>query len=160
MTLKLPLVALSTIFVTAPLLAASFGGVDVPPPPSPRPVTETHFGQEVSDPYRFFEHVKDPAVQAWMKAQAGATEAILAKIPGREDMLARIREIESKASGVTDAAVRTANGRYFFLKRDPGDNQFRLVWREGADGADRLIVDPEALAKKTGTPHAVMDFRP
>jgi prolyl oligopeptidase len=160
MNLKPTLVALSTMLFATPLLAATFAGVDVPPPPAPRPVTETHFAIELADPYRFFEDVKDPAVQAWMKAQASATEAILAKIPGRDDMLARIREIESKASGTTDAAVRTANGRYFFLKRDPADNQFRLVWREGPNGTDRPIVDPEALAKKTGTPHAIMDFRP
>ncbi len=52
------------------------------------------------------------------------------------------------------------NNRYFFQKRDPKDNQFRLVWRAGPDGPDRLIFDPEDLARKTGTPHAIMDFAP
>ena len=46
------------------------------------------------------------------------------------------------------------------MQREPTDNQFKLVWRESATGPDRLIVDPEALAKTTGTPHAVMDFTP
>jgi prolyl oligopeptidase len=157
-TLRRPVVLLVSLFVAPVALAASFGGVDVPPPPAPRPLTETIWGVAVPDPYRFLEDTKDPQVQSWMKAQNDATEAIFARIPGRETMLARIREIESKASGVTQSAERAAGGRYVFLKRDPQDNQFKLVWRETADGPDRLIVDPEALAKATGKPHAVMDF--
>ena len=140
--------------------AASFGGVDVPPPPDPRPVTETFWGVSVTDPFRFLEDTKDPQVQAWMKAQSEATEVILARIPGRKSMLDRIVEIESKASGLTQTIDRTEGGRYFFQKRDPQDNQFKLVWRESAAGADRLVVDPEILAKATGTPQAIMDFTP
>lgn len=141
-------------------LAASFGGIEVPPPPPARPVTETFHGTTVVSPFRWMEDLKDPEVQSWMKAQNDATEAIFARIPGRDTMLARIKEIEGKAAGLTSDAVRTANGRYFFLQREPADNQFKLVWRERADGPDRLIVDPEALAKSTGKPHAVMDFAP
>ena len=161
--MKIPLAASPLVWslLAAPLAtAASFGGVDVPPPPAPRPVTETFWGVAVTDPFRFLEDTKDPQVQAWMKAQNDATEAIFARIPGRETMLARIREIESKASGVTQAIDRAEGGRYFFQKRDPQDNQFKLVWRESAGGPDRLIVDPEALAKASGTPQAIMDFAP
>jgi prolyl oligopeptidase len=156
----LRLIAALVLLYGSPLLAATFAGVDVPPPPAPKVVTDTHFGVAVDDPYRFFEDVKDPSVQAWMKAQASATDAILAKLPGRESLLARMKEIESKASGLTDRAVRAPSGRYFFLKRDPSDNQFRLVYRDTANAPDKLIVDPEALAKASGTPHAVMDFAP
>jgi prolyl oligopeptidase len=138
------LLALTALLAAAPIHAASFGGVDVPPPPAAR----------------WMEDLKDPEVQAWMKAQNDATEAIFARIPGRDAMLARIKEIESKAAGLTSDAVRTADGRYFFLQREPQDNQFKLVWRERVDGPDRLVVDPEALAKATGKPHAIMDFAP
>ncbi|MDH5285073.1 MAG: prolyl oligopeptidase family serine peptidase [Betaproteobacteria bacterium] len=146
--------------LAAPLPAAKFGGVEVPAPLSPRPVVETHWGTPVEDPYRYFEDTKDAGVQSWMKAQADATDAILARIPGREALLARIREIESQASGNASRTVRTAGGRYFYEKRDPQDNQFRLVWRESANGPDRLILDPEQLSRKTGRPHAIMDFAP
>ena len=156
-----PLFALAAALVAAaPVHAASFGGVEVPPPPAARPVTETFHGTTVVSPFRFMEDTKDPEVASWMKAQNAATEAIFARIPGRDAMLAKIKEVEGKAAGVTQSPTRTANGRYFFLQREPTDNQFRLVWRESATGTDRLIVDPEALAKATGTPHAVMDFAP
>jgi prolyl oligopeptidase len=96
-------------------LAATIAGVEVPTPLPQRNVSDTHFGVSVDDPYRYFEDAKEPAVAAWMKANAEATTAILARIPGRDDLLARIKEIESKASGQTDRAVRVASGRYFFL---------------------------------------------
>lgn len=143
-----------------PASAASIAGVTVPPPLAAREVVDSHWGKKVADPYRFLENVADPEVQAWMKGQADATSAILAKIPARDKLLARMREIESKSSGLATNLARTAGGRYFFLKRDPADNQFRLVWREKAEGPDRLIVDPDELRKKTGKPHAVMDFAP
>jgi len=152
--------ALAATFAAPPAFAASFGGVEVPPPPPARPVAETFHGVTVESPFRFMEDVTNPDVQAWMKAQNDATEAIFARIPARATMLARIKEIESKAAGLTQSATRTANGRYFFQLRDPQDNQFKLVWRERVDGPDRLIVDPEALAKATGKPHAILDFAP
>ena len=61
-------------------------------------------------------------------------------------------------SGIATQVQQSAGDRWFFLKRDPGDNQFRLVWRERADGPDRLLIDPETLSKSTGQPHAIMDF--
>lgn len=155
---------LASLFVclaaALPVDAASIAGVDVPPPLAAREVVDTHWGKKVSDPYRFLENVSDPGVRSWMKGQADATAAILARIPARDRLLARFKDIETRASGLVDNVTRVASGRYFFLKRDPTDNQFRLVVRDRADGPDRLIVDPEELRKKTGKPHAIMDFAP
>ena len=44
----------------------------VPGPLTPQPVTETHWGTPVVDPFRFLEDVKRPEVQQWMRAQADA----------------------------------------------------------------------------------------
>jgi prolyl oligopeptidase len=134
--------------------------MSVPPPLPPQTVTETHWGTAVADPYRFLENVKDPQVQAWLKAQATATDALLASIPGRAALLKRMREIEDAAAGLTSDVVRTETDRYFFLRRNPGEGQFKLVWRDGVNGADTVIVDPEALSKAAGRPHAIMDFAP
>lgn len=151
----------AALLAASPLaLAASFSGVEVPAPPPPKIVSDTYFGVRVDDPYRFFEEVKNPDVQAWMKAQADATSGIIARIPGRDPLLARIKQIDSISSGSTATAVRVASGRYFSQKRDPADNQFRLVYRDTADGPDRLIVDPAAFSRQTGSPHAIMDFAP
>ena len=138
--------------------AATFAGVDVPPPLPAKPVTDTLWGTPITDPYRFLENVADPQVQQWMRAEADATAAIMARIPGRDALIARFKTIEDGASGLTTQVQHTPGGRWFFQKRDPGENQFRLVWRERADGPDHLLFDPEALRKATGEPHAILDF--
>jgi prolyl oligopeptidase len=155
-TVRVALLAL----VAPAALAATFAGVEVPPPLPPQAVSEMHWGTSVADPYRFVENTADPAVQRWMRAQAGATREILDRIPGRAALLARIREIDDGASGVVTSIARTDGGRYFFLRREPGESQFRLVWRDGADGSDTVAIDPHVLTKATGVTHAILDFAP
>jgi hypothetical protein len=103
---------LAAVLGAGPVLAATIAGIELPAPLPAKPVVETHWGSKVEDWYRYFEDTKDPAIQAWMKGHADATEEILAKIPGREPLLARIREIETQASGLATEVTRTRNGRY------------------------------------------------
>jgi prolyl oligopeptidase len=97
-----------------------------------------------------------------MKGQSEATQQILARIPGRQPLLARVREIDAAAAGQVGDARRTDSGRLFFTRRDPGDNQFKLVMREGvaSTNADRVLVDAEALGTRAGQPLAIVDFAP
>ena len=137
---------------------AHFLGVQVPPPLPANNVVDTYWGTPVDDPYRFLENTKDPAVQAWMKAQADATEAVLAQLPLRQKLLQRIAQIDAAGSLAVNAVQRTAAGRLFYLRRSASDNQFKLVFRDSASAAEQLLVDPDELAKTTGKPHAIGGF--
>jgi prolyl oligopeptidase len=139
--------------------AATFAGVDVPPPLPPRPVVDVHWGVSVEDPYRFLENASDADVQAWMRGQADATTAILARLPGRERLLARVREIDAAIPGVVGEVDRDRRGRLTYLKRAAHESQFRLVRRDAADAPERVLVDPEAIGKATGKPHAIGTFK-
>ncbi|MEY3136080.1 MAG: hypothetical protein RJA39_1965, partial [Pseudomonadota bacterium] len=112
------------------------------------------------DPYRFLEQVKDPAVVNWMKGQAEATESILKQIPGRASILASLKEKDSVGGSVISAITRTESGRWFYLKREQGQSQAKLVWRDGLTGEERLLVDPVAVTKEKGRPHAIQSFHP
>lgn len=138
----------------------SVAGVTVPAPLPPQPVTDSMHGVRVDDPWRFAENVSDPTVAGWKKSQAEATQQILARLPGREALLRRVREIDAAAAGQLQALRRTDSGRLFFTRRDPGENQFKLVMRDGVGGADRVLVDAEALGKRAGKPLAILDFAP
>jgi prolyl oligopeptidase len=140
--------------------AAQFAGVDVPAPPAPRNVVDTHWGVQVDDPYRFLEDTADPEVQKLMRDQAEAAYAILAKIPGRDKLLERIRQIDADTPAVVGSVHRDERGGLFYLKREASDNQFKLYWREKPGARDVLLVDPEIEAKATGKPHAIGDFGP
>lgn len=147
-------------FAAPAVCAATFLGVEVPPPLPAKNVVDTYWGTPVDDPYRFLENVKDPAVQAWMKAQADATDAIIAQLPVRDALRKRLAEIDDAVPSVVTSVRRLSTGRYFFLRRNAGENQFKLVRRDKLDGEDVVLVDPDALAKATGKPHAIGEFAP
>jgi prolyl oligopeptidase len=137
-----------------------FAGVDVPPPMPAQNVPDVHWGVTVDDPYRFLEQVKDPAVMSWMKGQAEATDSILKRIPGRSTIVAALKEKESVGGTVISSIYRTKNNRWFYLKRSQGQSQAKLVWRDGVNGEEKLLVDPEQISKEMGKPHAVQSFHP
>ena len=137
-----------------------FAGVDVPPPMPVQNVQDVHWGVTVDDPYRFLEQVKDPAVMNWMKGQADATDSILKRIPGRSTILSALKEKESVGGTVISAITRTKSNRWFYLKRSQGQSQAKLVWRDGVNGEEKLLVDPEQISKAMGKPHAIQSFHP
>ena len=158
--LLLGLLGLSHWAVSAQPVAFKFAGVDVPPPLAVQNVQDTYWGVKVDDPYRFLEQVKDPAVVTWMKAQAEATETILQRIPGRLSILSALKEKESVAGTLISSIYRTKDNRWFYLKRAQGQSQAKLVWRDGLNGDEKILVDPEQITKEKGKPHAIQSFHP
>lgn len=127
--------------------------VKPPPPPAPtypavpiRPVTDNYHGTQVVDPYRYMEDLKNPEVQALMKVQNDFARGMLDRIPGRAALATRITELSQ--SGVAITGVKLAAGRVFYFKLAPGDSKRRLYVRDGMNGPERLLVDPD----KVGSP--------
>jgi prolyl oligopeptidase len=89
------------------------------------------------------ENLKDPQVEAWMKAQNDYTRALLAKIPGREQLLARIRTLDETVPQVQ--AQRLPGDVYLIMKRLPSEILYKLYVRQGLNGGDKLLVDPEQV---------------
>src|SRR6202795_2413896 len=106
-----------------------------------RDVKETFFGTEISDPYRWLEDLKSPEVSSWMHAQNDYTRAVLERIPNREKLLKRIAELDD--SGVRVNGLQSFGGRLFYLKQATGEDNRRLYVRDGAGGAERLLLDPQ-----------------
>ena len=158
--LRFSALALLTGALLCPAHAATFAGVAVPPPLPAQPTTDVYWGVPVPDPYQFLENTSDPKVQAWMRAQADSTAAILAKLPGRDALRSRIAEIDSDIPAVVSRIHRDAQGRLTYLKRTATENQLKLYRRDAFDAPERLLVDPDAIAKATGRPHAIGFFEP
>lgn len=140
--------------------AATVAGVEMPAPHPPCPVTDTYWGEKVEDPYRCLENTADAAVQAYMKAQADAAARVLARIPGRDRLLERLKAIDAEVPANVSDVQRDRQGNLFYEKRLASDNQFKLYMRRGLDGPEKLLVDPDALAKATGQPHAIGSHAP
>jgi len=108
-----------------------------------RPVIDDYRGIKVADPYRYMENLQDPAVQSWLKAHDDHARSVLASIPGRQQLLARIEELDQSVSRV--GAVRLPGDLYLVIKQLPSDNVFKLYRRSGLAGQDALLLDPEKI---------------
>lgn len=131
-----------------------------PPAALVKPVTDTYFGTTLTDPYRYMEDLSLPEVQQWAKAQADDTRALLGSLRGRAKLLARIDELEASVQSRMASVKRLPGNVYFYLKRGAKDNQFKLYVRRGLNGAEKLLVDPEAMTKKGGPPQAINFYQP
>jgi len=117
-----------------------------PPPIAPvRPVTDTYFSKQVTDPYRYLENLADPAVQSWMAQQNTYTRAVLARLPGREKLLSRIRALEEAGPARVWGVVRLPDDGYLYLKRRPGEGGGTLYRRHGLAGPETLVADPARI---------------
>jgi prolyl oligopeptidase len=137
------------------------------PPVAPiRNVADIHFGVRVDDPYRYMENVNDPDVAGWMKGQSDYARGILDRIPGRASLLVRMDEITQKnaiaqGGGNISGVRRLPGGRYFYLKAQPSQDQTaKLYTRQGLDGPEVLLVDPNVATMATGKPHVIDGYVP
>ena len=163
MKLPVTLAALAVACGVAQAQLRSVLGVELPAPWPPGQASDTHWGTTVPDPYRTLESTRDEAVQRWLRAQAETTDQVLARLPGRQALLERIRALDADARGSVSSLKRTDSGRVFFLRRNPGEQQPKLVLRERIDAdpaADRVLIDPDELSRAAGRPVSIMDFAP
>ncbi|HLZ09806.1 MAG TPA: prolyl oligopeptidase family serine peptidase, partial [Chloroflexota bacterium] len=129
--------------VVAPNLKAQQGAPAKPPVAPVRPVTDDYYGTKIVDDYRYMENLNDPEVQSWFTNQDAYTRATLASIPGRDKLLARLRELSNSAPVVVSDIQRLPGGLYFYQKRLAGQQIPKLYTRQGLKGAERLLVDPD-----------------
>jgi len=120
--------------------------MNIPKPPATRqqPVTDDYFGHKIVDPYRWLEDGSTPETQQWVAEQLGFTRAILDRLPGREQLHARMEQL-LEIGNLGDTQV---GGDYVFhTRRDGKQNQPVLYVRKGVDGRDEVLVDANQLSK-------------
>ena len=123
-----------------------------------RPVTEEYFGVKVVDPYRWLEHTSDPEVIAWMKAQNDYTRAVLARIPGRDALLERVKALDNAGNVVS--GLQVWGGHYFYYKTEPGSDNRKLFTRDTLGSPERLLVNPEKMTTADGKHYSIDYFQP
>ncbi|MEJ7932901.1 prolyl oligopeptidase family serine peptidase [Sphingobium sp. AN558] len=109
-------------------------------------IVEDHFGVKVADPYRWLESDlrSDPAVRDWVRRENGLTRAYIDALPGRDALKARMQALFSHGRFTIP---RKAGGRYFYGYNSGLQNQTPLYLREGLDGRQRLLLDPNDWAR-------------
>jgi prolyl oligopeptidase len=133
---------LALVLLTAGVPLAQPGKPDYPPSRRENTVDRYH-GVQVADPYRWLEDASNPEVEKWTAGQNALTRGLLDKAPGREPIQKRLEQL--LAIGSVGVPV-PAKGKYFYTRREGKQNQPILYMRQGIDGEDKVIVDPNALA--------------
>jgi prolyl oligopeptidase len=125
------------------------------------PVTEkantvdTLFGIAVSDPYRWLEDDTAKATANWVKAQNEVTFGFLEKIPYRETIKERLKELYSYERL---SAPFKEGDFYYFYKNDGLQNQSVLYRKKGEDGIPEVFLDPNTFSKDGTTALAGISF--
>lgn len=104
---------------------------------------ETLHGVELSDPYRWLEDSQSDETVAWTAAQNASTAAILGAAPGRTALEARLGQLLSVG---TVQALDLRGDHFFYVKRTGQQNQPILYVRQGVEGHERALVDPNAIS--------------
>ena len=95
--------------------------------------------KHIADPFRWLEDEHAPEVQAWMTAQDEYTRAELAKLPDREDVAARMKQLVYYES--ISAPVHRS-GRYFYTRKHVDKEKTIVYWKQGEHGAEQVLFDP------------------
>lgn len=128
------------------------------PPVAPvRPVVDTLWGEPVTDPYRYMEHLEDTAVQRWFRQENAYTRAVLDRIPGRAALLADIRKYDDAEPAAVTDVTQLPDDLYIYEKTLPGQQVARLYVRHGLNGPDRLFFDPTRY-DTTGGPQWTISY--
>jgi prolyl oligopeptidase len=152
---RFPVAAIVTL-ICMPLMALA---ADAGPPVAPvRPVTTNYFGTPVTDNYRYMENLKDPAVQAWMKAQNDYTRQIVAQIPGRATLAKQLEGL--LGSDLKRGEFQRRGERLFYEVLQPGAQLPKLAWRDGLQGKEHILLDPAKLAKDSAHHYALDWYAP
>lgn len=145
------------------LLAAAgiaMAGSAPPGPPPAGDVVDSYQGIRVPDPFRALEDLQAPATQEWLGRQGAWARERLDAIPGRAALAARIDQLSSAAGDQLGRVVPLADGIVFYLKRERGEGQFKLLMRPRAEAAERLLFDPNARVAPGGPPLSIDGFEP
>jgi prolyl oligopeptidase len=138
---------------TAPVTTTTH--TEAPMPPEPKralsyPATrkeniqDSIFGTAVSDPYRWLEDGKSEEVRTWMTAQDKLARTELAKLPERDAIAARLKElfyIDSMSAPIY------RGGRYFYTRRHANKEKSILYWKEGKAGQEKVLLDPNTWSE-------------
>jgi prolyl oligopeptidase len=106
--------------------------------------TDSYFGVEISDPYRWLEDDTSKATTDWVTEQNNVTFGYLNQIPYREPVKKRIEAIVNYER--LSAPFREGDYLYYY-KNDGLQNHNVLYRKKGETGEPEVFLDPNTFSK-------------
>lgn len=115
--------------------------------------TDTYFGTEVSDPYQWLENDTSAETTAWVDAENKVTSDYLAKIPYRDKLKQRYKELYDYAK--LDNPIIA--GKYILFNKKEGlQNQAITYIQYGMNGIMEEFINPNTLDPKGLTTYDII----
>jgi len=105
----------------------------------PSETSDTLFGVKVPDPYRWLEDEKAADVKAWVAAQDQLARGELKKLPERDAIAGRLKELLYIDSL---SAPRKRGKRYFYVRRHADKEKAIVYFKDGPEGKEKVLLDP------------------
>ena len=109
--------------------------------------TDTYFGTEVNDPYRWLEDDKSDETAAWVKEENKLTFDYLSKIPFRN----KIKERMEKLWNYEKVSAPFKEGDYTYFYKNNGLQNQSVLYRTDKSGKESLFLDPNTFSKDATT---------
>lgn len=105
--------------------------------------TDTFFGVEVKDPYRWLEDDKSDETRAWVKDQNQTTYSYLDKIPFKEELKERLSEIWNYEK----FSAPFKEGKYTYYYKNEGLQNQSVIYRKKDDNDAEVFLDPNTFSE-------------
>lgn len=123
-------------------------------------VIDEYHGQQIKDPYRYAENLKDPKVQYWIDQQNTISNNILYNIDKKQTLIDKQVQFDNKKSFIVSKINVTENNKYFYLKRRSEDNIPKLYYRESYNTPEVLLYDPKDYNPNTDSDFVINYIAP
>ena len=105
---------------------------------------DVYFGTEVADPYRWLENDTSSETEAWVAAENAVTSAYLQKLPMRDKLVKRMKELVNYEKV---GAPKKHHGKWYFFRNDGLQNQYVVYVKDSLNGEARVFLDPNTLSE-------------
>jgi prolyl oligopeptidase len=131
-----------------------------PPLAEVKPVVDEYFGKKISDPYRYMEDLQNPEVRLWIEVQSKYSRSVLNSIPGHQSIIDKMWEFDKRTLSSISQLKITDNDRYFYLKTISTDKTGKLYFRDGYQGLENLLYDPQTFTPDTTSNYLITNITP
>lgn len=104
---------------------------------------DVYFGKEISDPYRWLEDDTSDETAQWVQSQNSVTNSYLSNIEFRDDVKARLTELEDYEKV---SAPFKRGDYYYFYKNDGLQNQSILYRVTDFNQEPEIFLDPNSFS--------------
>lgn len=103
---------------------------------------DTIFGKVLEDPYRNLEYLESASVNSWYKDQTSLADSVLNSISNRSQLLSKLLDYDGRVSASIRNIHPQEDGGYYYLKREAGEDIFKLWYRKSFDSEEKMLFSP------------------